>query len=210
MEPIKEYYAKQAQVIITNMQKRNFEAYYVDNMDEAKKKIVELLGEKKSIGYGGSMTLKDADMYNYLKSKGHEIIERDNYKTEEEQKELKKKLITCDAFFTSANAITMEGEIINIDGNSNRVCYITYGPESVYVVVGMNKVTVDRETGLKRASNVASPMNAIRLDRGTPCTKAGKCMNCLDGTICCNIVITRYSRAKKRIKVILVGEELGY
>lgn len=209
MEPIKEYYAKQAQVIITNMQKRNFEAYYVDNMEEAKKKIVELLGEKKNIGYGGSMTLKDADMYEYLKEKGHEIIERENYKPEE-IKELNKRLITCDAFFTSANAITMDGEIINIDGNSNRVCFLTYGPESVYVVVGMNKVTVDRETGLKRASNVASPINAIRLNKDTPCTKAGKCMNCLDGTICCNIVITRFSRNKNRIKVILVGEELGY
>ena len=210
MENKKEYYRKQAEVIINNMKKRKFDAYYVDNMDEAKEKIVELLGENKTIGYGGSMTLENSNMYDFLKSKGHKIINRNEYKTKEEIKELKKLLITCDAFFLSSNAITMDGELVNIDGNSSRVSFLTYGPDNVYVVVGMNKVTVDLETALKRARNVAAPINAIRLNRDTPCSKCGECRDCYENTICCNTVITRASREPGRIKVILVGEDLGY
>ena len=211
MEPRKEYYEKQAQVIMTNMKRRNFDAYYCDNVEEARKLTAELLGEKKSIGYGGSMTLNENGFKEFLEEKGHEIIRRENYKTKEEQQELKKKLICCDAFFLSANAVTMDGEIVNIDGACSRISYMTYGPEEVYLIVGMNKVTRDLDTAIKRARNVAAPINAIRLECGTPCTKAGKCMDCLDpNTICCNILITRFSRIKGRIKVILVGEELGY
>lgn len=210
MNPVKEYYQKQAQVIINNMKKRNFDAYYVEDTNKAKELISELLGDNKSIGYGGSETLRENGFFEYLEAKGHKLIKRENYKTEE-QDELKKQLITCDAFFTSSNAITIDGELINIDGACSRIAYLTYGPKEVYIVVGMNKVSLNREEGLSRASNIAAPKNAIRLNCDTPCTKVGKCMNCLDPkTICCNIVITRFSRIKNRIKVILIGEELGY
>lgn len=211
MEVAKKYYQKQAQVVINNMKRRNFDAYYCDNVSEAKKLIYNLLGSKKTIGYGGSMTLKENGFFESLEDMGHELIKREDYKTPNEQDELKKKLITCDAFFTSSNAITIDGELINIDGACSRVAYMLYGPKEVYVVAGMNKISFSREEGLSRASNVAAPKNAIRLNHETPCTKAGKCMNCLDeDTICCDIVITRFSRIKNRIKVILIGEELGY
>ena len=211
MEPRKEYYQKQAQVIITNLERRNMEGYYCADVREAKEKIAELLGERKTIAYGGSMSLDENGFKDFLKEKGHEIIVRENYKTPEEVKELKARTINADAFFTSTNAITMDGELINIDGTSNRISYIAYGPDEVYFIVGMNKVAPSFEEGMKRARNVAAPLNAIRLNKDTPCSKAGKCMNCLDkDTICCNFLITRYSRTKGRIKVILVGEELGY
>ncbi|MBR2578156.1 MAG: lactate utilization protein [Erysipelotrichaceae bacterium] len=211
MEPRKEYYQKQAQVIISNLARRNIEGYYCDNIEEAKEKAAELLGGRKVIGYGGSMSMDDNGFKKYLEEKGHEVIYRENYKTPEEVRELKARTVNCDAFFTSTNAITMDGELINIDGTSNRISYIAYGPETVYFIVGMNKVAPTFDEGMKRARNVAAPLNAIRLDIGTPCTKAGKCMDCLDkNTICCNFLITRYSREKGRIKVILVGEELGY
>ena len=211
MEPRKEYYQKQAQVIITNLERRNMEGYYCADVKEAKEKIAELLGEKKTIAYGGSMTLDENGFKDFLKEKGHELIVREDYKSDEEKKELKARTINADAFFTTTNAITMDGELINIDGTSNRISYIAYGPEEVYFIVGMNKVAPFFEEGMKRARNVAAPLNAIRLKRQTPCTEAGKCFNCLHkDTICCNILVTRYSRTKGRIKVILIGEELGY
>ena len=211
MKPREEYYEKQAQVIINNLKRRNRAGYYCKDISEAKEKLAELLGENKTIGYGGSMTIDENGFKDFLREKGHEIIVRDDYKTPEEKRELNKKLITCDAFLSSTNAISMDGELVNIDGASSRVAFITYGPEEVYIITGMNKVTSDLETAMERAKNVAAPINAIRIGTGTPCTKAGKCMDCFDSkTICCNTVITRYSRIKDRIKVILIGEDLGY
>ena len=210
MDVRKEYYQTQAQVIINNMKKRKFDAYYCDNIEEAKQKVVELLGSGKTIGFGGSATLDDHGVRDFLIDKGHDVIIRENYKTDKEIKELKMKLATCDAFFMSANAITMDGEIINCDGASSRIAYLLYGPEEVYLLVGMNKVTQSLEDGLKRVRNVAAPLNAIRLNRDTPCTKCGECRDCYENTICCNTVVTRASRVPGRIKVILIGEELGY
>lgn len=211
MSTKKTYYETKAKALINVLKNHNFDPYYCDCIDDAKKLIINLLGSNKVISHGGSMTLMDNDFYECLEKNGNEIINRFDYKTPEEQKELKKKEVTADAYFTSCNALTMEGEIINIDGLSNRVANIMYGPEEVYMIVGMNKVVPNREIGLSRASNVAAVQNAIRLNVGTPCTKGGRCFNCLDEhTICCNIVITRYSRIKNRIKIILVGEELGY
>ena len=210
MDTRKEYYQKQAQVIINNMKKRKFDAYYCDSLIEAEEKVVELLGDNKSIGYGGSMTMEENSVKEYLIEKGYNVIIRENYKTEEEIQDLKKKLVTCDAFFMSSNAVTMDGELINCDGTSNRLSYLLYGPKEVYLLVGMNKVTNTREEGLNRVYNVAAPLNAIRLNRDTPCSKCGECRECYENTICCNTVITRASRDPGRIKVLLIGEELGY
>ena len=211
MNPKKEYYQRVAEVIINNMKKRKFEGYYCDNVDEAKELLVKLLGDtKKTIAYGGSMTIDDNGFKEYLSQRGHEIIVRENYKTEEEIQELKKRTITSDAFLLSTNAITMNGELVNCDGSSNRLAYLLYGPKEVYVITGMNKVTTDIDTAFNRVSNVASPQNAIRLNRNTPCSKCGECRNCFEDTICCNTVVTRASRIPGRIKVILIGENLGY
>ena len=118
--------------------------------------------------------------------------------------------LSCDYYFMSSNAITVDGELVNIDGNGNRVAALIYGPENVIILAGMNKIVKTIEEGISRTRNVASPQNCIRLGKDTPCKTNGVCGNCLKDTICDQIVITRASRVPKRIKVILVGEELGF
>lgn len=211
MDPKKEFYKNQAESIIKKMKLRKMDAYYCETVEDAKAKINELLGaEKKTVAYGGSMTINENGFREAIKAAGHEIIVREDYKTEEEVKALKAMTINADAFLMSSNAITLDGELINIDARGNRVCYMIYGPDEVYIVAGMNKIVKDVDTGIERVRNFATPPNTIRLNRDTPCSKTGKCADCYDNSICCNIVVTRLSMIPGRLKVILVGEELGY
>ncbi len=205
------FYANQADGIIKKLKLRKMEGYYVPTMEEAKKKVLELIGEaSKSVAYGGSMTIDNSDLKEMIKNAGHDLIVRENYKSDEEVKELKAKMINADTFLMSTNAITLDGELINIDGRGNRVSYLIYGPDQVIVIAGMNKVVKDVDSGIDRTRNTASPANTVRLNCDTPCAKAGRCADCLEHTICCQIVVTRCSMVPGRIKVILVGEELGY
>ena len=131
--------------------------------------------------------------------------------TPEEEKEIKARMINSDYFLMSTNAITTDGELINIDGRANRVSFLCYGPENVIVIAGMNKVVTDVESGLKRVRLTACPPNAVRLNKKTPCAVNGECGNCYgEDCICSQFVVTRRSGVKNRIKVILIGEELGY
>ena len=180
-------------------------------MDVAIHKAIELIGDSpKTVAYGGSMTIDNSELKSKIKEAGHELIIRENYKSDEEIRQLKAKMINADTFLMSTNAITLDGELINIDGRGNRVSYLIYGPDQVIVIAGMNKVVKDVLTGIDRTRNFASPANTVRLSCDTPCAKTGRCADCLDHTICCEIVITRASLIPGRIKVILVGEELGY
>ena len=211
MNPKKKFYENQAQSIIKKLELRKMEGYYCEDTAQAKAKILELLGkDKKSVGYGGSMTLDDMELKSEIVSAGHELIVRENYKTDEALKECKAKLVNADAFLTSTNAITLDGELINIDGRGNRVSFLIYGPEEVIVVAGMNKVVTGVEEGIARVRNMAAPPNTVRLNCDTPCAVNGRCGDCLSHSICCQIVVTRVSMIPGRIKVILVGEELGY
>ncbi|MDO4633042.1 MAG: lactate utilization protein [Eubacteriales bacterium] len=205
------FYKNQAETIIKKMKARKMAGYYCATMEEAEAKVLELLGdEKKSVGYGGSMTIDHSDLKERIKVAGHDLIIRENYKTPEEQKQLKAMMVNADAFLMSSNAITLDGELINIDGRGNRVSFLIYGPEEVILVVGMNKVVCNVEDGIRRVRNEATPANTVRLNCDTPCAKTGVCANCLPNTICCQVVVTRSSLVPERIKVILVGEELGY
>ena len=205
------FYENQAASIIKKLNSRKMEGYYCPDVESAKKKMLELVGEgKKSIAYGGSMTIDENGFKDSLTAAGHELVIRENYKTPEEIKECKAKQINSDVFIMSTNAITMDGELINIDGRGNRVCYLIYGPDSVIVVAGMNKVVTNVEDGIRRVRNVATPPNCVRLNRETPCAKTGKCGECITDSICSQFVITRLSMIPGRIKVILVGQELGY
>lgn len=207
----KKFYENQANTIIEKLKMRKMEGYYCDNIDSAKEKILELVGNgAKTIGFGGSMTIDKNGIKDMLKEAGHELIIPSNYKTDDEIKEYKAKTVNADFFMMSTNAITLDGELINIDGRGNRISYMIYGPENVIVVTGMNKVVTDVNEGINRVHNVAAPPNTIRLNCKTPCSITGKCANCLNETICCQTLITRCSRVENRIKVILVGEELGY
>ena len=205
------FYRNQAESIIKKMQLRGMDAYYCENVDEAKSKLLELLGSTpKTVGYGGSMTIDDNGFKDEITGAGHKLIVREKYTTPEELKECKSLLVNADAFLMSSNAVTEDGELINIDGRGNRVSFLIYGPEEVFVIAGMNKVTTGVEEGIKRVRNMATPPNAVRLKRETPCATTGFCHDCLNGSLCSQIVVTRTSMIPHRIKVILVGEELGY
>ncbi|MBQ1902580.1 MAG: lactate utilization protein [Lachnospiraceae bacterium] len=207
----KKSYENQANTIIKKLELRHMAGYYVDNMEEACNKVLEILGnDKKSVAYGGSMTIDDSDLKDRISAAGHELIIREAAKNIEEEKEIKSRTINADAFLMSTNAITLDGELINIDGRGNRVSYMIYGPDMVIMVVGMNKVVPNVEDGIRRVRNIASPANTARLNVDTPCATTGRCANCLQNTICDQIVVTRASRVPNRIQVILVGEELGY
>ncbi len=207
----KTFYANQAESIISKLKLRKMEGFYVPTMEDAYEKVLELIGApSKSVAYGGSMTIDNSDLKAKIKEAGHDLIVRENYKTDDEIKQLKSMMINADTFLMSTNAITLDGELINIDGRGNRVSYLIYGPDQVIVIAGMNKVVKDVDAGIDRTRNMASPANTVRLGCDTPCAKTGRCGNCLDYTICCQIVITRSSIVPGRIKVILVGEELGY
>lgn len=215
--PKQKFYETQAATIIKKLAQRKMEGYYCANVEEAKAKLVELLGKtdngspaKKSVAYGGSMTIDENGFKDAVTKAGHELILRENYKTAEEVKELKAKVVNADAFLMSTNAITLDGELINIDGRGNRVSFLIYGPDSVFVIAGMNKVVSNVEDGIRRVRNIATPPNCVRLDCKTPCASTGKCGECFTDTICCQFVVTRCSRVPGRIKVILIGEELGY
>jgi len=121
-----------------------------------------------------------------------------------------KEALTCNYFLTSTNAITMDGELVNIDGNGNRVAAICFGPDNVIVVTGMNKVTANIDSAIDRVRINACTPNCIRFNLQNPCSVTGKCRDCLNTSICGQVLVTRLSKVKNRIKVILVGENLGF
>ncbi len=211
MTPKKQYYENAARTIIANLEKRQMVGYYCENSAAAVKKVLELVPEGASLSWGGTMTMEECGVMDALKAGSFTLIDRMTAKTPEEKKELYAKAVCADYFFMSTNAITMEGELINIDGFGNRVACLCSGPDHVIVLAGMNKVVATAEDGLHRARNTAAPMNTVRLNKKTPCASKGKCLDCLSpDCVCSQTVITRRSHVPGRIQVILIGEELGY
>lgn len=204
-------YKDLAEKLIPNLKKRNFEAYYCDNREQALDKAISLIDKNGTISWGGSKTLKDLNLIEVLKENDYKLIDRDSASTPEERNELMKQGLTANTFLTSSNAITEDGILVNIDGNGNRVAAMCYGPDSVIVIAGMNKLCETVEAAVDRVHNVAAVKNAERFGlTKTGCSK-GKCVNCLsDECMCSYIVKTRRSKVKGRIKIILVGEELGF
>lgn len=204
-------YENASNTIIANLKRRQMEGYYCATKEEAMDKILSLMPEGSSIGWGGSMTLGQIGFYDAVKSRNYDVIDRYAAKTMEEQKAVNAKLVNADFFFMSTNAITMDGQLVNIDGRGSRLAYLCCGPDNVIVVAGMNKVVEDVDSGIKRVHTMAAPPNAVRLSRRTPCATTGQCGNCLSpDCICAQTVITRFSTIPGRIKVVLVGEELGF
>ncbi len=203
--------ALMAQGIIDKMKLRGMEGHYVETSKEALALAKTMIRPGQTVAWGGSATLKEIGLLDYLPKSGSILIDRANATTPEEIRVLKADTINADIFLMSSNAITMDGMLVNIDGYGNRVAYLCYGPDQVIVVAGMNKVVTDVEEGVKRVRNIASPPNTIRLGKDTPCAKFGRCGDCLnDDCICSSVVVTRRSNIKNRIKVILVGEDLGF
>lgn len=202
----------QAETIIKNLEKRNMEGYFAETKEEAVKIIMErFLTPGKSVCFGGSMTLKESGLMDAIEQSDCIVYDRTTAKTPEEMRDMKAKMINSDYFLMSTNAITIDGELVNIDGFANRVSFLCYGPEHVIVLAGMNKVVSGVEDGVRRVRDVASPPNTVRLNKNTPCAVTGRCGDCYsEDCICSQLVITRRSGVKNRIKVILVAEELGY
>ncbi|MDY4835012.1 MAG: lactate utilization protein [Frisingicoccus sp.] len=211
MNPKKKFYETAAETLIKNLDKRGMEAYYVDNKDDALKMALRFVTPGSSVSWGGSMSINEIGLIPALKAWDCTVLDRSVPKTEEEKKEFFGKVAVCDYYFMSTNAITMDGELVNIDGTGNRVASLIFGPSNVVIIAGMNKVADNLESAVDRARNTAAPMNTIRLDRKTPCTQVGRCMDCMSPDCICNqFVVTRRSTPAGRIKIILVGEELGY
>ena len=199
---------KLAQKVIKGLESRNMRGYFAKDREEALKLALSLIPEGSSVTMGGCMSAHEIGLVKALKEGNYNFIDRDDY---EDKRKAALMAYDADVFLASSNAMTQDGVLVNIDGNSNRVSAIAHGPKKVVMIVGMNKVCDDVDGAMKRARNVAAPINAQRFGIATPCTQTGACNNCKSAdTICCNFLITRYSRHTDRIHVILVDENLGF
>ncbi|WP_410072421.1 lactate utilization protein [Anaerostipes sp.] len=210
---LKEAEKLRAKTIIKGLEKRNMEGVFCETKEDALSKALSYIEEGSSVTWGGSMSIEEIGLMDAVKNGNYKVIDRSVAKNYEEQREIFSKAVLADYYLMSSNAITLDGELINIDGTGNRVACLTYGPKNVIMIVGMNKVVNDVEDGIKRVRNFASPPNTLRLGLKTPCSMTGRCGDCYGDTcICSQIVVTRRQSAamRGRIKVILVGESLGY
>lgn len=205
------YYDKRGSILVKNLRSRHFEAYYCENREEALKKALELIPEGASVGWGGALSAEQIGLMKALHEGNYRPIDRSLAKTPEDREQMMRDMMFCDVFLTGANGMCLDGQMVNIDGMGNRVAATIYGPKSVIVVAGMNKVEDSLEDAVRRARTVAAPMNNQRFGNDNPCSTTGTCGNCKNETCICNqIVITRHCRPVGRIKFILVGEELGF
>lgn len=197
-----------AQKVIKGLESRNMTGYYAASKEEALKTALSLIPEGSSVTMGGAMSAHEIGLVQALKDGNYNFIDRDKA---EDKRAAMLAAYDADVFLSSVNAMTDDGVLVNIDGNSNRVSAICQGPRKVLFIVGMNKVCGDLDGAMKRARNVAAPTNAQRFGLSTPCAKTGKCMDCKSpDTICCQFLITRFSRHAGRIHVILVNDFLGF
>ena len=197
-----------AQKVIKGLESRNMSGYYAATKEEACKLALSMIPNGSSVTMGGAMSAHEIGLVEALKNGDYNFIDRDAY---DDKRAAMLMAYDADVFLSSANAISEDGVIVNIDGNSNRVSAIAQGPRKVIFIVGMNKVCDDVDGAMKRARNVAAPINAQRFGLSTPCAKTGSCMNCKSpDTICCQFLITRFSRHKDRIHVIMVNDNLGF
>ena len=211
-EVLKETEEVQAKTISKVLEKRNMKGYYCEDCASAVKLAEELVPAGSTVSFGGSMSLSDSGVMDMLRNRSDiRLIDRSKAQTPEETKQMYRDSFSADVYFMSTNAITLDGELINIDGNGNRVAALIYGPDKVVMVVGMNKLVSTVEDGINRVSDIAAPANGVRLNKQTPCATTGFCHDCFSPEcMCSHTVITRRCGTPNRIHVILVGETLGY
>lgn len=211
---------KRIKALLDSLAKRQFNPYYAENKDEACEIILSIIEEERAkkgklmndmqISFGGSQTLKEIGIFDKLS--GYNVLDAYKEKTPKEQYEAKRRALLSDVFMMSSNAICENGELVNIDGNGNRLGALIYGPDTVILAIGINKLVKDKKEAVARIKSVACVKNAKRLNRATPCAESGLCENCMipGNTICCHMVFTRFTTIKDRIKVIIINEELGF
>ena len=211
MSPIEIRNEKAAGKVIKNLARRNIEAFYCPTSREAVDKLLEMIPQGSSVTWGGSMSIRDIGIPAALADAGkYEVYDRDKAPDRAAATEIYLKAFSCDYYLSSANAITEDGVIVNIDGTGNRVAAITFGPRNVIFVIGMNKLTQNVDAALARARSLAAPVNTARFDIQTPCKLDGVCHNCLSDDCICNYIHYLRHSPKGKHKVILVGESLGY
>ena len=204
-------YDKRGPILVKNLQSRHFEAYYCADRDAALKKALELIPEGASVGWGGATSAEQIGLMDAVIAGNYRELDRSRCKTSEEKEQCYKDHFSADVYLTGANAMSMDGQMVNIDGTGNRLAAICYGPKTILVVAGMNKVMDSLEAAITRARTVAAPLNKQRFPNQTPCQITGACADCKAPECICNqILITRHCRPAGRIKFIIVGEELGF
>jgi L-lactate utilization protein LutB len=199
-------------VVVKALEARYFGAWYCDGIPEAAEKVFELIPKDHVIAWGGSMTAEALDLYGEATKRGYTLINRDTAKSPEEKVELMRQALLCDSFLMGTNALSEDGQLVNIDANGNRVAALCYGPKQVIIVAGINKVAKTLEDAISRARNIAAPLNTQRFPSlKTPCNINGTCSNCKGAeSICAQIVVTRLCKPAGRIKVIIIGKDLGF
>lgn len=211
-KPKEIFYEKRGKLLVKNLQKRHFEAYYCATKEKAVEKALELIPEGSTVGWGGAMSCSQVGLLDALRQGNFRCIDRERTLDPEEKLKAERDSFFADFFLCSANGLSLDGQMVNIDGYGNRVAAIVYGPKNVLVVAGMNKVVDTLEDAVRRARTIAAPQNQQRFERKTtPCTVTGSCADCTSVECICNqILITRHCRPVGRIKFIIVGEELGF
>lgn len=197
--------------VVEALKKRNFDACYVKTKEEALRKALEWIPEGSSVGWGGSSSIAEIGLQDAIRQGNYVAIDRDTAQTPEEREQIMHDVLNADFFLCSANAISEDGIMVNIDGHANRLAAMCYGPSHVLYIIGMNKVVASAQDAYRRARHEAAPINAMRFELNTPCRATGCCYDCQSpDTICCQILITRHSQIPGRGMVILVGEPLGF
>ncbi len=211
MSFVKQSNRNAADTIIRKLAKRNIDGFFCETCADAVHKALELMPQGSVLSWGGSMSINECGLMDAVKEKNYTLIDRMAATTPREKREVYARTVMADYYLMSTNAITMDGELVNIDGFCNRVACLCAGPEHVIIVAGMNKVVKNVQSGLDRIRTKAAPPNTVRLNRNTPCAKTGVCSDCFSpDCICSQIVVTRRSGIPGRIKIILVNEDLGF
>lgn len=212
MSILEQHHELVAKKVIENLKKRHMTGYYCKTPEEAVSLASSLIEKSSSVSWGGTMTISEIGMMDALRSREDlTLLDRSTAQNQEEVEKIYRQVFSADSYIMSTNAITLDGELLNIDGTGNRVAALIYGPKQVIILAGMNKVCKDLEEAMTRVRNIASPPNCIRLNKKTPCAVTGVCGNCLSEDCICNqIVTTRNSRDPERIKVILIEGSWGY
>ena len=211
------------QKTLKNLEANLMKAYYVEKKEDVIPLIDSLIPEHSTVAVGGSMTLFETGVIDHLRCGQYQFLDRYEKNLSREQVvELYRQSFLADVYCTSTNALTEQGELYNVDGNGNRISALQHGPKSVIVIAGVNKIVPDLDAAIRRVKTVAAPKNCVRLGCDTYCSKAGRCVSLnldnpqmTDGCsskdrICCQYSILSQQRHQDRIKVILVGEKLGF
>lgn len=209
---LKKTYETQANTVIKALEKRNIKGYYCPDCASAVKLAGELVPKGSTVAFGGSVSLSESGVMDMLRNRDDiRLIDRSKANSPEEIKQMYRDSFSSDVYFMSTNAITADGELVNIDGNGNRVAALIYGPDKVIMIVGMNKLVSTIADAINRVSDIAAPANGVRLNKQTPCAVNGFCHECFSpDCMCSHTVITRRCGTPDRIHIILIGETVGY